>query len=325
MDLNHMKQQSLKILLNAEPFGFGPAAAIATFFPHLRDSFKHIGYLGTRHTLDLQKPLHYDALYDSADYNQSEMESIIKEYDVFITALDFEMASLANSLGLRVIIYDPLTWFWKDLHPAITISDLYIAQNFIGVKERIEREAESFPVNTVIVPPIVTVPSLSENRELLLVNMGGLQNPNWEMDDVERYARSNLQAIEKILGSLDGVVIATSSAIAARLTEYRVQSYSRKEMEQLLSRTKLAFMTPGLGNIYDAASYAIPTVWLPATNESQQEQFDLMMQKGMVDAALNSEGVLEHELPVTCSTKRLLDEFGSNGALSVGNTIKAFV
>ena len=35
-----------RLLLNAEPFGFGPTAAIADCFPHLREHFGKVGYGG---------------------------------------------------------------------------------------------------------------------------------------------------------------------------------------------------------------------------------------------------------------------------------------
>ena len=64
MDSNDTQKLPLRLLLNAEPFGFGPTAAIAGFFPHLRGNFATIGYMGKKHTLDLQKGLPYDAIHD---------------------------------------------------------------------------------------------------------------------------------------------------------------------------------------------------------------------------------------------------------------------
>lgn len=45
MDLKDIKNET-RLLLNAEPFGFGPTAAIASFFPLLRPHFENIGYIG---------------------------------------------------------------------------------------------------------------------------------------------------------------------------------------------------------------------------------------------------------------------------------------
>ena len=49
----------MKILMNAEAFGFGPSAVIASIFPQLSQCsiIKQIDYIGEKHTLDLQKKL----------------------------------------------------------------------------------------------------------------------------------------------------------------------------------------------------------------------------------------------------------------------------
>ena len=125
-----------RLLLNAEPFGFGPTAAIAECFLHLRPLFQTIGYLGKGHTLDLQKPLPYDRIHDLE--REENPEAVFADYDIFFTALDFEMAGKALAHGLTVIIYDPLTWYWKTIPAVVRDVDLYIAQNFFGVEERLK-------------------------------------------------------------------------------------------------------------------------------------------------------------------------------------------
>jgi hypothetical protein len=68
------------------------------------------------------------------------------------------------------------------------------------------------------------------------------------------------------------LVIATSGAVAAELGDARVRSYGREEMLGILAQCSYACMTPGLGNIYDAAAFDIPTLWLPGANDSQGRQ-----------------------------------------------------
>jgi hypothetical protein len=42
-------------------------------------------------------------------------------------------------------------------------------------------------------------------------------------------------------------------------------------------------MTPGLGNVYDAARFDIPTIWLPPANDSQGQQLFMLLEADMVD------------------------------------------
>ena len=62
---------SWRLLFSAEPFGFGPTAAIAAFFPHIHKKFPDIGFIGERHALDLQRGLPYRAIHDSAGMGEA--------------------------------------------------------------------------------------------------------------------------------------------------------------------------------------------------------------------------------------------------------------
>ncbi len=282
-----MKRSNLKLLLNAEPFGFGPTAAIAAFFPYLREKFQYMGYLGKDHTLDLQKDLPYETVHDVSKTPTEEIHRIMRQYDFFVTALDFEMASFAQSVGLKVIIYDPLTWYWKFFPKIVKESDLYLAQDFFGVRERIQKSKDLFPNNIQIVPPIVSQKRPRISKKFTLINLGGLQNPFWSIDEVLQYAQTFVKAIKSCIPKDEDLVIATSSAIAAKLHDSRMRSYNRTEMHNILENTKYAFMTSGLGNIYDAAKFDIPTVWLPPANDSQGQQIDLLKKHEMVDTRID--------------------------------------
>ncbi len=94
----------MRLLLNAEPFGFGPTAAIAAVMPYLKPHCSHIGYAGSSHTLDLQRNLPYNAFHTIDDIPW-------EDYDTFLTALDVDMAVKAHQHNLYTAIYDPLTWY----------------------------------------------------------------------------------------------------------------------------------------------------------------------------------------------------------------------
>lgn len=126
----------------------------------------------------------------------------------------------------------------------------------------------------------------------MLINLGGLQNPYWPVDGVVDYARTVIGALRKSIPSSEKIVIAGSQTVADRLQKEGVVTYPRAAMEDILARSKIAFMTPGLGNIYDAAAFGIPTIWLPPANDSQGRQLALIENHSMSDAALNWPGVV---------------------------------
>jgi hypothetical protein len=280
----------IRLLLNAEPFGFGPSAAIAAFFPFLRPHFEKIGYLGKKHTLDLQKDLAYDALHDmtgTPKYRRREAYAdVFSRYDVLLTAMDHKVAEAAQAAGLKVYYYDALTWYWPRIPSAAQKSDLYIAQDFWGVRERLARDfAHDAPIECV--PPIVAIPERAQEKDCVLINVGGLQNPFWPVEEAAIYARCIIDAARAAIPSSEKVIIAASEGVAQRLNDPAVKTYARAEIEPILARAKRAFMTPGLGNIYDAAAYDVPTVWLPPANDSQGLQLRLLRQHGLVDGFMD--------------------------------------
>lgn len=296
MDNSAMKKN--RLLVNAEPFGFGPTAAIADCFPFLREHFGTLGYVGVGFTLDLQRPLPYDSMHDitsvTADELDAELAGIFGQYDLFLTALDFDMAEKARAFGLTVCIYDPLTWYWKVIPPVVKAAHLYIAQDFYGVQERFDAEPHLFDAERVrVVPPIIGDIAHAEcARETVLLNLGGLNNPYWSVEGTLAYARLIVEAFTKVVSDVDIVItgnkcIAANARIASELAEFGVKNLSRTQMQEVLKGAKYALMTPGLGNVYDAARFDIPTIWLPPANDSQGQQLLKLVENGMVDGFID--------------------------------------
>lgn len=268
-----------KILVNAEEFGFGPAAAIADFFPHLRKRFEHIAYIGSGHSLDLQTSFAYDAIYEKDNF-----ESVLADYDLFFTALDFDKAKRAAVMGKPTAIYDSLCWYWPTLPDVISKDVLYLAQAFHGVKERLAKEKEMF-ANAVTVNPIIPIDQPQRERSIVLLNMGGLQNPYWPLELCIAYATSMIRAFKESVGREEHCVILCSSKIAQGIPD--AKSLKRDEVVSLLPKVKYAVQTPGLSNIFDVAAMDIPTVFIPPANDSQGQQLELLLQHRQVDAYID--------------------------------------
>lgn len=288
-------KMSDRLLLNAEPFGFGPTAAIAECFPYLRPLFSTIGFAGRGHTLDLQRPLPYSRVHD---LDVEAANEVFAGYDIFVTALDFAMAEQALAHGLVTIIYDPLTWYWQEIHPVVKRCHLYISQDFLGVRERLAGDADRFGA-VAVVPPLVpplqaplSEPDAGE-RSLVLLNLGGLSNPHWSREQMLDYARLMIGAVHES-GIADGaeLIVAGNGDIARAFPDYGAGPQTKAGIQDLMRRSKLALMTPGLGNIYDAARFHLPTIWLPPANDSQGQQLALLTAGGYSDGDLDWSHVL---------------------------------
>ncbi|MFC8826307.1 hypothetical protein ACFT9I_13260 [Streptomyces sp. NPDC057137] len=289
-----------RLLLNAQPFGFGPPAATAILARELAPFCDELAYFGGGHTLDLQHRPPYHAVYGTTGLSDDErlasLRRLAPRYDLFVTAMDFAEAELARRAGLNVAVYDALTWFWPEIPAVAGDAALYIAQDFFGVRERIAADA-ALRRNAVIVPPIIPLlpprqiwrperPGTDRDRHVLL-NLGGLQNPYWQPSDAAAYARLMLDAVRSAQPAGRPVVVTTSRGVAEALGDPAVRTADRDTVLDLMSGAAYACMTPGLGNIYDAAATGVPTLWLPSANETHHLQARLLTEHGYCDARLD--------------------------------------
>ena len=270
---------NLRVLMVAEEYGFGPPSNIATLMPMLRKRALIVDYAGCGHTLDLNRNLSYNNVFDMTKRNtDDEWSNLLVRYDVVVVAMDFRVARLAKKVGCKVAVFDTLFWYWQPESVSIVRTreaDLYLAQHFMGVKQRVNRLELADKV--VIVPPLVDVISTNaiDNTTLpipdVLVNFGGLFNPT-SGAEVIQYATTMKEAIETVCDEFRMTV----KFIGSRKLGLRgVDPVSPAEAFALLNQCKIAFMTGGLGNIHDSVrctNQSNTIAWMPPTNPSQLAQ-----------------------------------------------------
>ncbi|MCB1136931.1 MAG: hypothetical protein KDK78_11735 [Chlamydiia bacterium] len=269
-----------RLLLNAEAFGFGTTAAIADFFPSLRGEFEHIAFAGSGHTLDLQRGLAYDAVYDLGQ--DCSLSDLLGGYDVFLTAMDFAYAEEAIQAGLDTIVYDPLLWYWRERPALLDAPVLYLAQDFYSVRERFPGARAALEY----VPPLIHRVKRNGDASLVLVNFGGIQNPFWPDQICVAYAERLITVLKEVLEG-EEICILSSSYLSQSLQHLGVQTLARAELCALLPSVKFAIQSSGLANIYDSAAYDVPTLFLPPANDSQGQQLDLLRAHGHLDLFLD--------------------------------------
>lgn len=279
-----------KILIWTSSFGFGPSAAAANFHGHLRGFFDHIGFAGKGLAFDLQRGLRYEALYDTAQMDKHSIDQMLEEYDYALICGSLKKAKKAKEAGLTVFFYDDLTWAWPDeiIKQLIETSDLYFAQDFFDVEERLAKFSEAR--NVRIISPIVCRDWFERrfeiHHEYIVVNFGGLQNPLIDTKDMALYATQIAQSAHAAFPS-KRIVMCGSRAIADALPELPIQTIRYHSMPEFLSKAEFAMMTPGLGNIHRAAASNIPTIWLPPANATQGIQLTHLEKCGFADASLD--------------------------------------
>ena len=142
----------LRVLVTAQPFGFGPAAAMAQVFDYLRPRVRYLSFAGEGHTCDIHVQLPYDAVHRlPADSSGEVFARLCADHDASLIACDFSAAAAARAAGIPFGIYDPIPWFWPQWPSVVESAGVYLCQDFFGVRERVRDAGRD---NVVVVPPI---------------------------------------------------------------------------------------------------------------------------------------------------------------------------
>lgn len=287
-----MSKLPLRLLLNAQPFGFGPAAAISAMAPHLL-GLGLLSFAGSCHSGELQERRLFQNVHTLSPQVGPSWRQALASCDVLVTAMDAELATLALEMGKRVVFYDALLWFWGKgehwdclcrimSHPRA----LYLAQDFVGVRERLATLANGS--NVRVVPPLVSARwkvGLERVKGRVLINLGGLKNPYMQDAVLDQYAERLVFAARSVLPRNTQLIVATNQATSGQLG--CAQTCTPLQIAEHLGVSEFALCTPGLGNIFEAAANGTPTLWLPPANASQGQQLQLLREAGCVDAQVD--------------------------------------
>jgi hypothetical protein len=290
----------LRVLVTAQAFGFGPAAAMAQVFDHLRPRVRYLAFAGAGHTCDIHMDLPYDAVHRLPDLGTGEaFGRLCAEHDAALVSCDFPAGEAARAAGIPFGFYDPIPWFWPQWPSVFESADLYMCQDFFCVRERVRDAGRK---DVVIVPPML--PSLSraaaKRARHVLVNLGGICNPLHSQEASVSYARLVMTIVPAAARLCPEVHVATSQLIANHLQHEvpAAQTIPPREVQHLLGTSELAAMTPGLGNIYEAAALAKRVFWLPPANASQGQQLVMLQQRGLAPFAADWHDILPARAPI---------------------------
>jgi hypothetical protein len=275
-------RSDLKTLFIAEAFGFGPASKLLILARQLRARGNMTTtYLGDGCSYELCSAGPFDTVMygDPTDLRQEAVlyQQLISA-DVLVSSMEFKPLATARNLGLTTILFDSLFWMWPDLSCDPKDVDLYICQNFLGVKDRVSELERSG--NFLVVPPL----TLAEDCEwrgggTVLLNFGGMDNPYADKAGVLGYAACMLRVLlEECRRWGLGLEVCGRSWVnqqLGRMFSDDFVCFGTLAPEAFVARLRQArclVTSPGLETLYEAFTLGIPTFILPAQNNSQAYQ-----------------------------------------------------
>jgi hypothetical protein len=271
------------VLLVAEPFGFGPAGSLMTLRESVRWRAKTWRYLGPEYTRSIVDGAGLDGccFYDSArGLAPDEMRRHVSRADVVVCGTDFSAAVAAVDHGKRVVILDPLFWYWREIPRLPRDRLLWLCVNFPGVRERIESLPSPERQGLLVVSlGDAGRPSVKKDLSLLTINLSGWYNPVCTFDGYSAFVlEALLPVLERICteqSSIRRVTLCGNSAclpeIQTALTRrgLRLETLSHHAMQVQIAQSGLLLTTPGLNATLEAFRHGTCVAWLPPQNDSQ--------------------------------------------------------
>lgn len=285
-----------RVLLVAQPFAFGPVGSLMTIRRQICRNDLEWSYLGPEYTEQVVD----SALFENVTYlNSGELETgnifenAITYADVIVSGTEFRHMEMVVKKGRKLVIYDPLFWFWQTVPPFVSPNMTYVCQNFPGVESRVASLDDKIRDLFHITPPMIQLSDASRSSEPhLVINLCGFVNPIGTLVGYDEIiARSLTEALKDsrwqkvtVTGCLDampGLSMLLPSSV------FELRRLSHLEMMDCIRSAWLFLTCPGLNSTMEAMSMGIPTAFLPPQNSSQAFQFEVFQREGVSDGNVN--------------------------------------
>lgn len=282
----------MKMLMVAEPFGFGPVGSVMSCRRQLASRPIAFRFAGPTFAQDILDEGSFERCTLFERPSHSRLDEDIAWADIVWSATEPETLVRGARAGKRVVYYDPLFWFWPKVPPVYVPGMVYLCQNFPGVTERIRTLApEVRNCMRVVAPasfsPLETLPS---KKPLLLVNLCGLQNP---LHPVRGYTELVARCLRVALSGTRwaSVLVVGRQEELARVEVHddrmTCRSVPHGQMLRWMASADFVLSSPGLNSAMEAMGLGVPVAFLPPQNATQARQLEQFAAHELAPAGLD--------------------------------------
>jgi hypothetical protein len=287
---------AVRLLCDAIPFCYGPAAALDSFLDALFSLLPgaEVDILATGSTRELlERATTYQArLLPIASEDPAALAAVpFEKYDAFFNVCN--PVSFRSARGRLPTAYlDFLLWMHRGAAPDYFDADLYLAENYPGTSKWITQRGDEV-TNLSLVPPLVRRAFVRKPMPgFLLVGLGGLYSRLTIPGANTNYVPLVLSAVLAALPAsrFSHVMIAGPSGIAPVVREliepYANVAYVSQSHEQFLealTRAEAFVSHPGLYAAFEAMLHGVPTCFLPPSNYTQVLQLRHYRELGLAE------------------------------------------
>lgn len=334
-----------KIVLTAENFAFGPIGKLLNVANLLQDRGYQMEFAGFGTSLQLAKSFPFNAVHEiDTDDNSSipKLEKIIAKADLLISSMDIPSVTVAQRLNKTVVWIDCLFWFWDNIPQAVLNVDLFIREKSLKDDKNKLKFGPKIK-NLLSVGPIIGRIEKSEKKHQAFISYGGGEatySYRIGHDTNFPFVMTEILMDTVDWSEFDRIIVATNETTVKELrkrfpkTTFEFICLPSDEFLREISRSEIILITPGLVTSETAFYYGIPTIFLPASNNSQYLQLEEFRKLGLAPASVHMSDFLPRlklrDFLIEKSTKEVLRqirelEYSTKLQSKVGNSVNSLV
>jgi hypothetical protein len=287
---------AIRILCDAIPFCFGPAAALETLLRDLGTSAElslevEVLATGSTHEFLERSDLSLSLLPVDSEDPEALARLDLRPYTAFLTICNPVSLRAARTRGLPSAYVDFLLWMHNGAAGDHFGADLYLAENYPGTPEWIQRRGGEIP-SLAIIPPLVQPAVRNPKPGTLLVGFGGMYSrltiPGVNTDYAAYVTEQLLAAFppsrfERILLAGPKGLQPLIEPLLEGFSGATFHSFSHREFLQALGECEAFLSHPGLYAPFEAMLGGVPTGFMPPSNYTQILQLRHFRACGMAD------------------------------------------
>lgn len=281
--------------------------------------------MGFGTSLQLAKKFPFDVIYEidtDSTSSKDALEKVIKESDIVISSMDIPSITIARYLKKTTVWIDCLFWFWDDIPLPVLNADLFIKENSLNDSKNESKFASKIKNMHSVGPIIGEVKKAKRNNQALISYGGGEATYSYKVgrDTNFPFVMTKIFLDYVDLTEFDKTIFATNERIAMELKKkfpqapFEFACLSHDKFLKELSQSELIFITPGLVTSEIAFYSKTPTIFLPASNNSQYLQLNEFRERGLAPASVHMSDFLEkldlEKISIMKSTKLVLAQLG---------------
>lgn len=312
-----------RLVLTAENFAFGPIGKLLYVADLLKDKGHTLEFVGYGTSLQLAKKFPFAAIHEVDTDNpksNSTLEKIISNADMVISSMDVSSVFVAKHLKKPVVWIDCLFWFWDNIPEVVFDVDLYIRERSLDDSVNKAKFGPKIK-NMYSVGPIIGKIKKKERKSQVLISFGGGEASYWYKvgtDTNYPFIITSILSSYVNWSHFKRVLLATNEGIVAELEKkfpkisFKFVTLPHDKFLEEMSQSEVILIIPGLITTEAAFYSETPTIFLPASNNSQYLQLEEFRQLGLAPASVHLADFMQKlnlkGMPIRKSTRVMLKQ-----------------